>query len=102
MARLFVANLQRPCLSCASNSSAFDTRVSVSCADEWVLRRISTQGHFLLTLLLLMSPGLFAQTTSGIFGTVTDQQGLPIVGAEVVTRGDATGSGTTSISDSEG
>jgi hypothetical protein len=42
------------------------------------------------------------QTTYGIFGTVVDQQGLPIVGAEVVTRGDATGSETISITGLDG
>jgi len=48
------------------------------------------------------SPTLQAQVTSAILGTVTDQQGLPIIGAEVVTRGEATGSETKSITDSNG
>jgi Carboxypeptidase regulatory-like domain/TonB dependent receptor/TonB-dependent Receptor Plug Domain len=45
---------------------------------------------------------LQAQVTSAILGTVIDQQGLPIVGAEVVTRGETTGSETKSITDSDG
>jgi hypothetical protein len=101
MARL-VVDLLRLCI-CASNSGAFGTRVSVSSADQRLPRRlISTPAHFLVILLLIMSPSLFAQTTSGIFGTVTDQQGLPIAGAEIVTRGDVTGSETKSITDSDG
>src|SRR5712664_1337710 len=45
---------------------------------------------------------LRAQVTSGIQGTVTDQQGLPIVGAEVLVRDDAIGAETKTITDSEG
>src|SRR5712692_10276038 len=45
---------------------------------------------------------LGAQVTSGIQGTVTDQQGLPIVGAEVLVRDDAIGAETKTITDSDG
>ena len=45
---------------------------------------------------------LQAQVTSSIQGTVTDQQGLPIAGAEVLVRADATGAETKSTTDSEG
>ena len=45
---------------------------------------------------------LQAQVTSGIQGTVTDQQGQPIVGAEVLVRADATGAETKPITDSGG
>jgi len=37
---------------------------------------------------------LRAQVTSGIQGRVTDQQGLPFVGAEVLVRADAIGAET--------
>ena len=53
------------------------------------------------SLLLIVSPVL-AQTTSGIGGQVTDQQGLPIAGAEVLIRADATGTETKVITDSDG
>jgi hypothetical protein len=45
---------------------------------------------------------LQAQVTSGIQGTVGDQQGLPIVGAEVLARADAMGAETKTITDSDG
>ena len=45
---------------------------------------------------------LEAQVTSGIGGTVADQQGLPIVGAEVFVRADAIGAETKTITDSDG
>src|ERR1700693_2944924 len=45
---------------------------------------------------------LQAQVTSGIQGTVADQQGLPIVGAEVLARADAIGAETKTITDSDG
>src|SRR5712691_8261017 len=45
---------------------------------------------------------LQAQVTSGIGGTVADQQGLPIVGAEVFVRADAIGAETKTITDSDG
>jgi len=103
MAHVFVADLQRLCILCAFSSSAFDTRVSVSSADQRFPRcPIFTQARFLLTLLLIVSPSLFAQTTSGILGTVTDQQGLPIAGAEIAARSKATGSETKPITDSDG
>jgi Carboxypeptidase regulatory-like domain/TonB-dependent Receptor Plug Domain len=47
-------------------------------------------------------PQLHAQVTSLIQGVVTDQQGLPVVGAEVVAHADATRAETKSITDSEG
>jgi hypothetical protein len=47
-------------------------------------------------------PQLQAQVTSSIEGAVTDQQGLPIVGAEVVAHADGTGTETKSITNSEG
>ena len=45
---------------------------------------------------------LQAQVTSGIQGTVTDQQGLPIAGAEVLVRAEAIGAETKTITDSVG
>jgi hypothetical protein len=45
---------------------------------------------------------LQAQVTSRIQGTVADQQGLPIVGAEVLVRADAIGAETKTITDSNG
>jgi len=45
---------------------------------------------------------LEAQVTSGIHGTVTDQQGRPIVGAEVRVQADTTGVETNSSTDSDG
>jgi len=45
---------------------------------------------------------LQAQVTSGIQGRVTDQQGLPFVGAEVLVRADAIGAETKRITDSDG
>jgi hypothetical protein len=47
-------------------------------------------------------PHTSAQTTSGIFGTITDQQGLAIVGAEVAVRSAATAAETRYITNSEG
>jgi hypothetical protein len=47
-------------------------------------------------------PQLRAQVTSSIQGAVTDQQGLPIGGAEVVAHANATGAETKSTTDSEG
>jgi hypothetical protein len=55
-----------------------------------------------MILLLAISPNLSAQTTSGIFGTVKDQQGLAIVSAEVVVRSTAIAAETKYITDSEG
>jgi hypothetical protein len=49
-----------------------------------------------------ISSPLQAQVTSGIHGTVTDQRGQPIVGAEVLIRADGTGAETKSIADSDG
>src|SRR5262249_7020395 len=60
------------------------------------------RGWLLVALVLTIGPRLCAQTTSGIFGTITDQQGLAIVGAEVVVRSVATTSETKYITDSEG
>jgi len=55
-----------------------------------------------MILLLAISPNLSAQTTSGIFGTVKDQQGLAIVSAEVVVRCAAIAAEAKYITDSEG
>jgi len=53
-------------------------------------------------LLVLTTLPLVAQTTSEIQGNVTDQQGLPIAGAEVVVRSHATGTESKFITDSDG
>src|SRR6202521_4988873 len=45
---------------------------------------------------------LQAQVTSGIQGTVVDQQGLPIVGAEVLARADAIGAESKTTTDLDG
>src|SRR5262245_35670588 len=65
-------------------------------------RRASRQMWLLAVLILALDPSLNAQTTSGIFGTVTDQQGLAIAGAEVLVQSAATGVETKFITDSEG
>jgi Carboxypeptidase regulatory-like domain/TonB dependent receptor/TonB-dependent Receptor Plug Domain len=70
-------------------------------------RRTRRFRRFVATLLIFIfcagiSSLLQAQVTSGIQGTVTDQQGQPIVGAEVLVRADATGAETKSITDSDG
>ena len=71
------------------------------------LRKAHRALQELATLLIFIlcagsSSLLKAQVTSGIQGTVTDQQGQPIVGAEVLVRADATGAGTKSTTDSGG
>lgn len=53
-------------------------------------------------LLVLTALPLVAQTTSEIQGNVTDQQGLPIVGAEVVVRSHTMGTESKFITDSGG
>jgi hypothetical protein len=60
------------------------------------------QALLLVTLLVILSPDVCSQTTSGIFGTVTDQQGLHIAGVEVVTRDDASGIERRTLTDSDG
>ena len=65
-------------------------------------RHVSTKANFLVSLFLFVSSSLYAQTTSGIFGTVADQQGLPIVGAEVTVKDQAAGGETKSITDTDG
>lgn len=55
-----------------------------------------------MTLILAIGPCLRAQTASGLFGTVTDQQGLAIAGAEVAVRSAATSAETKYITDSDG
>ena len=103
MARLFVASLRKLSRLCAPDSGAFIGPVSIKPADQWVPRRhVSTRACFVTTLVLITAAGLCGQTTSGIFGMVADQQGLPIAGAEVLARRDATGGETKSVADSEG
>jgi hypothetical protein len=48
------------------------------------------------------TPELHAQITSGIQGTVVDQQGLPIIGAEVTIRADGSGAETKLATNSTG
>ncbi len=57
---------------------------------------------FLLTAALLLLPVSKAQTTSNIEGTVTDHQGLAIVGAQVQISGNTLGLAKTVITDSNG
>src|SRR5262245_34823856 len=64
--------------------------------------RASAQMWLLAILILAFGPSLNCQTTSGIFGTVTDQQGLAIAGAEVLVQSAATGAETKFITDSDG
>jgi hypothetical protein len=56
----------------------------------------------LLFLVLAAGSQLRAQTTSGVFGTVIDEQGLAITGAEVVVRSAATATATKFVTDSNG
>jgi Carboxypeptidase regulatory-like domain len=103
MARFLVAGLPAPCISRALNRVASDTQRSVSITEPRFPRhRGSTQAHLILALLLFASCNLSAQTTSGVFGTVTDQQGLPISGTEIVARHEATAGETRSVTDSDG
>lgn len=72
-------------------------------ADQrFACRLILSKVSLFLVLVLGVRASLFAQTSSEIFGRVTDQQGLPIVEVEIVARGDTTGSGAKSITDSDG
>jgi hypothetical protein len=64
-------------------------------------RRLSTTFRVFVFLAAGISP-LRAQVTSVIEGAVTDQQGLPIAGAQVLVHSDATRAETQSTTDSEG
>ena len=70
-------------------------------------RRTRRLRRFVATLLIFIlwagtSSLLRAQVTSGIQGTVTDQQGQPIVGAEVLVRASAIGAETKTVTDLHG
>lgn len=102
MARLLVANLQNLCVPSAGRSLEFDARLSFKSAEGHSPSCRVVQTALSISLLLVLGSSLFAQTTSGVFGTVTDEQGLPIAGAQVVAKAEATGSETKSITDSDG
>ncbi len=77
------------------------------CKDSFSRRRTRQFRRIVATLLIFIFCAgigslLQAQVTSGIRGTVTDQQGQPIVGAEILVRADATGAETKPITDSGG
>jgi len=84
------------CVASAAGASVLLNRRAVPSGS------FSGRAPLLVVLLLIVGPNLCAQITSGIFGTVTDQQALTIVGAEVVVRSEATGREIRSITDSEG
>jgi hypothetical protein len=76
-----------------SNSSAAPAKIKF----------IDFAGPFLFPYLLVLATlPLVAQTTSEIGGTVKDQQGLAITGAEIVVRNEATGAEARLTADREG
>jgi hypothetical protein len=76
-----------------SNSSAAPAKIKF----------IGFAGPFLFPCLLILATlPLVAQTTSEIGGTVKDQQGLAIAGAEIVVRNEATGAEARLTADREG
>ena len=83
------------------------TRSSHLCVNVTGRRKAHSAVQELATLLIFIfcagiNSLLQAQVSSGIQGTVTDQRGQPIAGAEVLVRANATGAVTKSITDSDG
>ena len=72
-----------------------------------ITQRRPSRGSIFIKLLLaallpILSSSVLSQTTSGILGTITDQHDLPIAGAEVVARDDASEIERKAITDSDG
>ncbi len=68
---------------------------------EICLKNLASAFLFAYLLVLATLP-LVAQTTCVIHGTITDQQGLPIAGAEIVVLGASTGTEQRLITDHDG
>jgi hypothetical protein len=102
MGRPFIASLSRCYVTPADVAGTCHFTRWANCAGEPLSHSQFIRILVVLTLFFNIAPELFGQTTCGVFGIVTDQQGLPIAQAEVKARQDATGIEKQSVSDSAG
>ena len=64
----------------------FCKKLQAGCRRGWML--------VLAAMLTVFAPAAFAQSTPTVTGTVTDQSGLPVIGATIIEQGTTNGATT--------